>query len=426
MSEFELNQAMNADRARKLLEFNAINNGLNLSQLMNNNQSKDQFNFQMQLAQLANPNLYANNIKTSNQLLINHHTNFGQLPLLKPQVSEQPFMQPNMSSKLNAQALFDSTNRLSKQQQLEAESLQLMMNKRQVKSDFAAIYNEVSEEKQVDDEDDVHFKAETYADYQPSKLKIGFKHPDKVVETASLSSVQPPDIWYKLEIPEVVYDENRLSSLQLESIVYASQQHEQFLPSGERAGFLIGDGAGVGKGRTVAGIIFENYLKGRKKAIWLSVSADLKFDAERDLEDISAKNVKVYALNKLKYSDISGRENGKIKKGIIFSTYSSLISESTTAKKGQFKTRIDQLVHWCGKNFDGVIIFDECHKAKNLVASEGKRGGKLKSTKTGQKVLELQQRLPNARIVYASATGATEPRNMAYMVRLGAFLIKLL
>ena len=41
------------------------------------------------------------------------------------------------------------------------------------------------------------------------------------------------------------------------------------MASGERAGFLIGDGAGVGKGRTIAGIIFENFLQGRKKAIWV-------------------------------------------------------------------------------------------------------------------------------------------------------------
>lgn len=34
-------------------------------------------------------------------------------------------------------------------------------------------------------------------------------------------------------------------------------------------------------------------------------------------------------------------------------------------------------------------------------------------------MLELQNKLPNARVVYASATGASEPRNMAYMVRLG-------
>lgn len=126
----------------------------------------------------------------------------------------------------------------------------------------------------------------------------------------------------------------------------------------------------MGKGRTVAGIIYENYLQGRKKSIWLSVSADLlKLDAERDLADISASHIKVHALNKLKYSKISSSENGKIKKGVIFSTYSSLISESTSAK-GSCKSRLGQLLQWCGEDFDGVIIFDECHKAKNLVPPE--------------------------------------------------------
>lgn len=61
-----------------------------------------------------------------------------------------------------------------------------------------------------------------------------------------------------------------------------------------------GDGAGVGKGRTVAGIIYENFLHGRKKAIWVSVSNDLKYDAERDLQDIGATAIEVYHLNKVK------------------------------------------------------------------------------------------------------------------------------
>lgn len=60
------------------------------------------------------------------------------------------------------------------------------------------------------------------------------------------------------------------------------------------------------------------------------------------------------------------------------------------------------------------IVFDECHKAKNLCPV-----GSSKPTKTGLTALELQNRLPKARVVYASATGASEPRNMAYMVRLG-------
>ena len=50
-------------------------------------------------------------------------------------------------------------------------------------------------------------------------------------------------------------------SLILMTMFTPSQQHEQILPDGNRAGFLIGDGAGVGKGRTIAGVIYENYLK---------------------------------------------------------------------------------------------------------------------------------------------------------------------
>ncbi|GBN53243.1 Protein strawberry notch 1 [Araneus ventricosus] len=266
-------------------------------------------------------------------------------------------------------------------------------------------------EEEAEDEEEL-LRAETYADYMPSKLKIGIRHPDPVVETSSLSSVQPPEVWYNLSIPEETIDRGSLSALQLEAITYACQQHEIILPDGTRAGFLIGDGAGVGKGRTLAGIIHENYLLGRKRSIWLSVSNDLKYDAERDLKDIGAGKIEVHALNKFKYAKISSKINGSVKKGVIFATYSSLIGESQSG--GKYKTRLKQLLHWCGDDFDGCIVFDECHKAKNLCPA-----GSSKPTKTGLTVLELQNKLPKARIVYASATGASEPKNMAYMTRLG-------
>uniref|UniRef100_A0A7M4FDB7 Protein strawberry notch homolog 2 n=1 Tax=Crocodylus porosus TaxID=8502 RepID=A0A7M4FDB7_CROPO len=241
---------------------------------------------------------------------------------------------------------------------------------------------------------------ETYADYIPSKSKLGKHHPDRVVETSTLSSVPPPDITYALSLPSSVAEDGSLSALQLEAIVYACQQHEVLLPNGQRAGFLIGDGAGVGKGRTVAGIIFENYLKGRKKSLWFSVSNDLKYDAERDLKDINAPNIPVHALNKIKYGDTATSE------GVLFATYPALIGESQAG--GQHRTRLKQIMDWCGENFDGVIVFDECHKAKNA-----------SSTKIGKAVLDLQNKLPLSRVVYASATGASEPKNMIYMSRLG-------
>jgi P-loop containing NTP hydrolase pore-1/C-terminal domain on Strawberry notch homologue len=235
-----------------------------------------------------------------------------------------------------------------------------------------------------------------------------------VVETASLSSVEPSDIHYKLSIPSDTIDRGLLSALQLEAITYTCQAHEHMLQDGSRAGFLIGDGAGVGKGRTIAGIIQENYMKGRKRALWISVSNDLKYDAQRDLRDIGASKIQVHALNKFKYAKINSAANGNIKKGVVFSTYSAMIGESNNRDAGKYKSRLKQLLQWCGEDFDGVIVFDECHKAKNLCPT-----GSSKPTKTGLTALELQNKLPKARVVYASATGASEPRNMAYMVRLG-------
>ncbi|CAK1590016.1 unnamed protein product [Parnassius mnemosyne] len=267
------------------------------------------------------------------------------------------------------------------------------------------------DEEEVDDEE--MGVAETYADYMPTKLKLGRKHPDPVVETASLSSVEPVDVTYSLSLPDDTIRAGLLSALQLEAVVYASQAHEHMLPDGTRAGFLIGDGAGVGKGRTIAGIIFENYLKGRKRAIWVSVSNDLKYDAERDLRDIGAGKIEVYPLNKFKYAKISSAVNGNVKKGVVFCTYSALIGE-TQSSSTKYRSRLKQLLQWCGEDFDGCIVFDECHKAKNLCPV-----GSGKATKTGLTALELQNKLPKARVVYASATGASEPRNMAYMVRLG-------
>ncbi|XP_026061239.1 protein strawberry notch homolog 2-like isoform X1 [Carassius auratus] len=259
----------------------------------------------------------------------------------------------------------------------------------------------LEEEEEADEEETEELgHADTYAEYKPSKSTIGNSHPDFVVETNTLSSVPPPDITYTLSIPDSTISSSRLSALQLEAIIYACQQHEVILQNGQRAGFLIGDGAGVGKGRTVAGIILENFLKGRKRALWFSVSNDLKYDAERDLKDIDAPNIPVFALNKIKYGDTATSE------GVLFATYSALIGESQAG--GQHRTRLKQILDWCKPNFDGVIVFDECHKAKNAT-----------STKMGKAVLDLQSKLPRARVVYASATGASEPKNMIYMSRLG-------
>jgi len=98
--------------------------------------------------------------------------------------------------------------------------------------------------------------------------------------------------------------------------------------------------------------------------------------------------------------------------GVLFVTYSMLVSETT--KKLKKYSRFNQIVEWCGGNFDGCIgtlknfilyvvitfnnripllVFDEGHFAKNL-----KEGNAHSSSKAALKVAELQMTLPLARV----------------------------
>ncbi|EFX62986.1 LOW QUALITY PROTEIN: hypothetical protein DAPPUDRAFT_308752 [Daphnia pulex] len=100
-------------------------------------------------------------------------------------------------------------------------------------------------------------------------------------------------------------------------------------------------------------------------------------------------------------------------KGVLFTTYSALV-EQVRSSIGIYQTGLKQLLKWCGVHFDGVIILDECHQVKDLFY----RGSKSESL-IELAICDLQNELPNARIVYICATGVSEPRIMSYMNRLG-------
>ena len=55
----------------------------------------------------------------------------------------------------------------------------------------------------------------------------------------------------------------------------------------------------LSQGRTLAGLILENFMQERKKAIWISVSNDLMKDAELDLQDVGLKDFKIEILGKV-------------------------------------------------------------------------------------------------------------------------------
>lgn len=248
-----------------------------------------------------------------------------------------------------------------------------------------------------------------YADYEPAKLPIkGAKpHPTKLVESSAMASVPAPVATYTPNLPQELITSGALSSAQLENIVYAGQAHQQTLSNGSRKGYFIGDGTGVGKGREIAGIILDNFRQGRNKAVWVSVNPNMVIDATRDWTGLGQNKDDIMSLSKVKLGKPIAADSG-----ILFASYNTLASS-----EGEM-SRLQQIVDWLGKDFDGVIAFDEAHKMNNLMGKQGARG-KTAGSQMAKAGVELQRMLPNARVVYVSATGATDVSGLAFAERLG-------
>ena len=92
--------------------------------------------------------------------------------------------------------------------------------------------------------------------------------------------------------------------------------------------------------------------------------------------------------------------------GVLFSTYTLLARGSKTAV-GDTEDAVDprqtsrvwQIVEWCGSHFDGVIAFDEAHKAKNITMKPPSRANAL--SKAARKNLKMEAELD----IYAEGQG---------------------
>jgi hypothetical protein len=222
-----------------------------------------------------------------------------------------------------------------------------------------------------------------------------------------------------------------LSDAQLESVIYAGEAHSGHLAGAWtvdetwdlvsaaaeendaatrfRRGWFLGDGTGAGKGRQVAGIILDNWLQ-RPPPFGLDLESDkLLEDAQRDWSALGMERLLVTPLSRFRRARRSRWRKAS------FSRPMPRCAPTSAARRFRASGRSSN--GWA-PTFDGVIIFDEATPCRMPQAAR-ENAAMSPPRSRAARACALQHALPNARVVYVSATGATTVHNLAYAQRLG-------
>lgn len=256
-----------------------------------------------------------------------------------------------------------------------------------------------------------------YDTYEPEVAVVegSRAHPAALIQSKTLAGARPVPPSYKPTLDPELIRGGAISDIQFEALVLAGEAHDKHLPydpninAAARLGFLIADGTGAGKTNEMVGIILDNMNKGRRRAVIVGEK-----DRHKDNVLKAMAMCGVPSSNLMSLRDYKPRAPLPKRDGILFLTYATLRS---TEANGDFD-RVKQITDWLGKDFDGVIAFDESQNMRNGMPRRTERGA-ISASNQARAGIELQNHLPEARVVYVSATGSTILENLAYMTRLG-------
>lgn len=258
----------------------------------------------------------------------------------------------------------------------------------------------------------------TWTPQNSALVEAALPHPVPVCESVNLAAIAlPPLTTYPHTQVLRVAAAGALSKLQLETAAYAVQA----IGHGGRA-FFLGDATGIGKTRTAMAVLLHQAEcaaeeKKRFRAVWISCRADLEADVRgtlRLLETVESQQPRTEWRPLAHY--ISGKACAKSRgaeaavvcpeRQVAFATYGRLRRGCTATKTG---ATLQATLAWLGEAEEAMCIFDEAHIAK------------CPRSATHHSVLHLQRRVPHARVLYCTATAASDVASLSYMDRIGLF-----
>ena len=207
---------------------------------------------------------------------------------------------------------------------------------------------------------------DAYVDWVPCEEGEIIPHPSDICEPLNLACTSLPSLIYKMKWS----GSHNLSTFQIETI------RRIFQSFSIRKAFLLGDATGVGKGRTIAGVLHEcKEIDPTFKSIWISANTRLRKDAEAEINLLGQNNI--------------------VESNIRFTSYTALLNSKNFISVVEFLK---------SSNYN-IIILDECHILRN-------------SSQTAKQIQKLIEEIPSSCILYSSATAASSWKHLEYLDRL--------